>query len=58
MTEWHANGVKRYEGWHRDGQLEREDGPAEISWHANNGKRYERWLRDGKIDRKDGPAYT
>lgn len=38
------------EGWYKDGELHREDGPA----YRHKDSRY--WLQNGKLHREDGPA--
>ena len=47
-------GYSRFE-WYKNGNLSRENGPAEIIYYSN-GEWEKSWYRDGKLHREDGPA--
>lgn len=56
-TYFYANGNPAFEYWYnKEGELHREDGPAETGWADNGIKTYEGWEQNGKYYRENGPA--
>ena len=54
--EYYKNGNTKYEEYHINDNLHREDGPAYIMYNKNGNVAYEGYWIDGKPHREDGPA--
>ena len=55
--EYYKNGNTKYEEYHINDNLHREDGPAYVSYYENGDIKYKEYWLNGKPHRENGPAY-
>jgi len=57
IREYYKEGKVAFEKWYNeDGEVHRENAPAEIWYYTNGSKWFEMWKKNGIIHRENGPA--